>query len=67
MEHLSNDHEDCPNHHEHSHRLCDKTGHPYVNLMEKLMETDTTTCLEFLIGGKAISEQILLASKERKI
>ena len=34
MEHLSNDHEDCPNQHENNHKLCDETGHPVVNLME---------------------------------
>ena len=34
MEHLSNDHEDHPNQHKNSHKLCDETGHPIVNLME---------------------------------
>ena len=34
MEHLSDDHEDHPNQHENSHKLCDKTGHLVVNLME---------------------------------
>ena len=34
MEHLSNDHEDCPNQHRDSHQLCNETGHPVVNLME---------------------------------
>ena len=28
MEHLSNDHGDCPNQHKNSHKLCDETGHP---------------------------------------
>ena len=28
MEHLSNDHEDHPNQHENSHKLCDEMGHP---------------------------------------
>ena len=27
MKHLSNDHEDCPNQHEISHKLCNETGH----------------------------------------
>ena len=31
MEHLSNDHEDHPNKHENSHKLCDEMGHPIVN------------------------------------
>ena len=26
MEHLSNDHEDYPNQHKNSHKLCDETG-----------------------------------------
>ena len=34
MEHLSNDHEDHPNQHENSHKLCDEMGHPVVNMME---------------------------------
>ena len=34
MEHLSNDHEDHPNQHENSHKLCDETGYAIMNLME---------------------------------
>ena len=34
MEHLSNDYEDRLNQHENSHKLCNETGHPVVNLME---------------------------------
>ena len=33
MEHLSNDHKDHPNQHENSHKLCEETGHPVVDLM----------------------------------
>ena len=33
MKHLSNDHKDHPNQHENSHKLCDETGHPVVDLM----------------------------------
>ena len=32
MEHLSNDHEDRPNQHENSNKLCDETGHPVLSL-----------------------------------
>ena len=32
MEHLSNDHEDHPNHQENSNKLYDKTGHPVLGL-----------------------------------
>ena len=34
MEHLSNDHKECPNKHKNSHKLFNKIGHPVVNLME---------------------------------
>ena len=35
MEHLSNDHEDRLNQPKNSHKLCDETGHPVKNLMER--------------------------------
>ena len=34
MKHLSNGHEDHPNQHKNSHKLCDKMGHFVVNLMK---------------------------------
>ena len=34
MEHLSNDHKECPNQHKNSHKLFNKMGHPVANLME---------------------------------
>ena len=34
MEHLSNDQKDGPNPQENSHKLCNETGHPVVNLMQ---------------------------------
>ena len=34
MEHFSNDHHDCPNQHENSHKLCHEMRHPVINLME---------------------------------
>ena len=34
MEYLSNDDEDRPNQDENSHKLCDETGHLFVNFME---------------------------------
>ena len=34
MEHLSNDPKECPNQYKNSHKLCNKMGHPIVNLME---------------------------------
>ena len=34
MEHLSNVHEDHPNQHENSHKLCNEIGHPLFSLTE---------------------------------
>ena len=34
MDHLSNDHKECPDEHKNSHKLFNKMGHPIVNLME---------------------------------
>ena len=33
MEHLSNDHENHLNQYENSHKLCNETEHPVLNLM----------------------------------
>ena len=35
MEHLSNDHEDCANQHQKSHKLCNETGHPALSMLER--------------------------------
>ena len=54
MEHVSNDHEDRPNQHENSHKLCDETGHPVLSLTDmktETMNTETTASSEFLNGG----------------
>ena len=61
MEYLSNDHENHPNQHENSHKLCNETGTRFEFIGES-METETTT-LEYPNRGKAIAEQ-LLASEE---
>ena len=58
MEHLSNDHEDCPNQHENIHKPHDKMGHPAVIFTENLWK-QTTRWSEFPNGKKAIVEQIL--------
>ena len=57
MEHLSNDHEDHPNQHENSHKLCDETGHPVVNSMESQWK---------LRQQHAIVEQILATEERNK-
>ena len=58
MEHLLNDHEDHSNQHEISHKLCDETGDPLVNLMERQWK--------FPNRGKAIAEQILASEEINK-
>ena len=57
MEHLSNNHEDHPNQHENSHKLCDEMGH--------LVETERRTWSEFLNKGIAIVEQILVSRNKQ--
>ena len=64
MEHLSIDHEDHPNQHENSHKLCDERGHPVVNLMESQWTLRQQHDQNLPVEGKAIVEQIL-ASEER--
>ena len=62
MEHLSNDHEDHPNQHENSQKLCYKTGH----LVLTLTESRWNLRHEFPNGGKAIVEQILASEESNK-
>ena len=53
MEHLSNNHEDRPNQHEKSYKLCNDTGHPTFSLMKshwKLKQHDQN----FPIEGKPL-------------
>ena len=64
MEHLSNDHEDHPNQHENSHKLCDEIGHSVVNLMESQWKLRQQHDQNF--GAKAIVEQILAPEVRNK-
>ena len=52
MEHLSNDHEDRPNQNQISHKLCDETGHPTVNLMEGQWKLRQQHVQKFPMEGK---------------
>ena len=54
MEHLSNDHEDLPNQHENSHKLCDETGHPINNLMESKRKLRQEHDQNFPMEGKPL-------------
>ena len=49
MEHLSYNHEDCPNQQEDSHKLYDETAHPVLSLTEsqwKLRQHDQNFPME---------------------
>ena len=54
MEHLSNDHEDHPNHHQNSHKLCNETGHPIVNLTESQWKLRQQHDQNFPMDGKPL-------------
>ena len=54
MEHLSNDHEDCPNQHENRHKQRDETGHPVVNMMESQWKLRQEHDQNFLMEGKPL-------------
>ena len=54
MEHLSNDHEDCPNQHENSHKQCNETGHPIVNMMESQWKLRQQHDQNFPMEGKPL-------------
>ena len=64
MEHLSSDHNNCPNQHKNSHKQFNEMEHPVVNLMESQWKLRKQHDQNFN-GGKVIVEQIL-ASEERK-
>ena len=67
MEHLSNDHEDRPNHHENSHKLCSETGHPFLSLLEGQWKLKQQDDQNFPMGEKPLQGQKqILASEERK-
>ena len=54
MEHLSNEHEACPNQHGNNHRLCDEMGYPVMNLMESLRKLRQEHDQNFPMEGKPL-------------
>ena len=54
MEHLSNDHEDHPNQHKNSHKLCNEVRHPIVNLMESQWKLRQQHDQNFPMEGKPL-------------
>ena len=57
MEHPSNDHEHHTNQHENSHKLCDETGHPIMNLMESQCKLRQQHDQNFPMEGKPLEEE----------
>ena len=64
MEHLSNDHEDHPNHHKNSHKLCNEMGHPIVNLIESQWKLRQQHDHNFPMEGKPLQNKYLCQKKE---
>ena len=62
--HLSNYHEDNASQPDNSHKLCDKSGHLILSLLES--QTEITTWSEFRNGGKAIVEKIIALEERNK-
>ena len=54
MEHLSNDHVDCPNLHKNSHKQYDEMGHPVVNIMESQQNLRQQHDQNFPMDGKPL-------------
>ena len=57
VEHLSNYHEDHPNQHENSHKLCEETGHPIVNMMESQWKLRQQYHQNFPMEGKPLQNK----------
>ena len=57
MEHLSDDHEDYPNQHKNSHKLCDETGHLILSLMESQWKLRQQHDQNFPIEGKPVQKK----------
>ena len=54
MEHLSNDHKDHLSQHGNSHKLCNETGDPIVNLMESQWKLRQQHDQNFRMEGKPL-------------
>ena len=57
MEHLSNDHEDCPNQHKSSNKLCNETGHPNLSLTESQWKLRQQNDQNFQMEGKPLQNK----------
>ena len=54
QDHLSYDHKDCPIQHANSHKQCDETGHPVVNMMESQWKLRQQHDQNFPMKGKTL-------------
>ena len=54
MEHLSNDHKDCPNWHKNSHKQCDEMGRHVVNMMKSQWKMKQQHDQNFPMEGKPL-------------
>ena len=54
MEHLSNDHEEHPNQHENSHKICDETEHTILSLLESQWKLIQQYDQNFPMEGKPL-------------
>ena len=65
MEHLSNGNKECSNQHKNSQKLCNKMGHPVVNLMESQWKLEHNM-IRNSQWKKVIVEQILVSDGRKK-
>ena len=54
MEHLSNDHENCPNQHKNSYKLYKETGHTVLSLTESEWKLRQQDDQNFQMKGKPL-------------
>ena len=64
MDHLSNDHEDYPNQHKNSYKVCHETGHSVVNLMESHWKLRQQRDQNFLMERKTLQNKYQHQKKE---
>ena len=63
MEHLVNQHKDCPNQHENNHKLCVETGHLLLSLIESQWKLRQQHDQNFPMEGKEIKKKKISKSK----
>ena len=64
MEHLSRDHEDSPNQHKNSHKLCIETVHPDLSSMKSQWKLRQPHNQNFPMKGKPLQNKYKGQKKE---